>query len=203
MQNKGKLFEQDFKKSLEDSPKDLWVHRPSDFGGGQSSRFTNHSLCDYEVFDKEKGILYFFELKSKQNTSFSCPPAQAHYRLVEQQKIIDELQVKEDKKAAQKTYKELLKAANQHDIKYHQIQSLLNIQKNNSYNNMSAYFILNFRKYNKTFAITPEDLCIALLETKKSSINLEDVQKYKGIEIPQEQIGRSQKFLYDIEGIIK
>lgn len=201
--NKGKEFEQDFKKSLESSTLDLWIHRPSDFGGGRASRFTNPSLCDFMVFDKEHGELYLLELKSKQNTSFSAPSAETHYKLVEAQKHIHEVDNKEDKKAAQKAYKELLRQANAHDIKYHQISELLNVERNeNTKNNIHAYFILNFRKYERTFIIKPSDLCACLIESKKSSINLADAEKY-GKEIKQNKIRNTQHFDYDVSEVIK
>lgn len=201
--NKGKEFEQDFKKSLESSGLDLWIYRPSDFGGGQASRFTNPSLCDYIIFNKLTGHLYLLELKSSQSTSFSTPSAEEHYRLVGEQKAIDDITNKEDKKIAQKAYKELLKRANGHNIKYHQIKELFDIEQNkDTNNNLHACFILNFRKYDRTFIIKPSDLCACLIESKKSSVNLADLEKY-GKEIKQNKIRNTQHFDYDVSEVIK
>lgn len=203
MQNKGKLFEQDFKKSLEEN-NNLWIYRPSDFGGGTAGRFTNHSLCDYIIFDKSVGKIYFFELKSSQGTSISCPSIQAISSVVEAQKTLDDIQVKEDKKQAVRAYKELVRKANAHDIKLHQIKSLYDIQtKENIYDNMCALFVLNFRTYNKTYAISATNLLLALKETNKASINIKDCQEYGGIEIMQSQIGKSQRWHYNLKEIIK
>lgn len=200
--NKGKEFEQDFKKSLGSCGWDLWIYRPSDFGGGQASRFTNHSLCDYIVFSKDSGRLFFLELKSTQGTSFSCPSAKDHNRLVAEQKLIDDIESKEEKKEAVRALKELRKQLNTHDIKYHQIEDLLEIEHNDTCNNMVPYFVLNFRKYDRTFLIKPTDLCLALIETKKSSINLADAEKY-GKELQQERIRKTQHFAYNAGEFIK
>lgn len=199
--NKGKEFEQDFKKSLESSGLDLWIYRPSDFGGGQASRFTNPSLCDYIVFDKSKGDLYLFELKSSQSTSFSIMSVEDYYSLVDARNKIDEVVIKEDKKVAQKACKELLKKFNGRNIKYHQLRELLNIQMfTNTQSNMYTYFIINFRKYNRTFIITPKQLWRTVCKTGKASVNLQDMEDY-GIEITQEKIRNTQHFNYDVSPI--
>ena len=195
--NKGKDFEQDFKKSLE-FYKDIWIYRPSDFGGGQATRFTNHSLCDYIMFDYTNGELYFFECKSTQSSSFSCPSHKQFLELLERQKEVDECLTKEDKKAAQKALKELTKKMNAHDIKYHQIKSLYETSQV-APDKMKCYFVLNFRDYdNKTFFIKPKDLINSLIKTKKSSINMIDVLESDGIEIPQSQIRNTKHFFYDV-----
>lgn len=201
MQNKGKIFEQDFKKSLEQN-NNLWVYRPSDFGGGQASRFTNPSLCDYMVFDKASGHLYLFELKSTQNTSISAPPLRAHNAIVEMQKAISDIQVKEDKKTAQKAYKELLRKANTHNIKYHQITALSQIENiDNTHGNIHTYFIINFRKYDRTFMITPSTLINILKDNNKSSVNIKDLEDHQAIELQEEKIRETQHFTYDIRKV--
>lgn len=196
--NKGKEFEQDFKQSLSLKP-NLWVYRPSDFGGGQASRFTNPSLCDYMVFNKETGHLYLFELKSTQNTSISAPPLLAHKAIVEMQNHLHDIQVKEDKKVAQQAYKELLRKANTHNIKYHQICDLSHIENiDNTHGNIHPYFIINFRKYERTFMITPSVLISILKDNGKSSINIKDLEEHHALELKQERIRNTQHFTYEV-----
>lgn len=77
MANKGKLFEQQFKKSV-DKTGYLFERFPDSnkFGQGGSSqiRFTLNSPCDCFIFDGD--YLYYVELKHTDNTgiSFNQPP---------------------------------------------------------------------------------------------------------------------------------
>jgi hypothetical protein len=202
--NAGKIFEQDFKSCLEEQVPHLWVYRPSDFGGGQASRFTNHSLCDYIVFDKKNSELYFFELKSTKSTSISAPSHTQYEALKSLQEASfnkAEEEFKQNKKDALNAQKELLKRMNANNIKYHQILSLMNIEKENIFNNMHPYFILDFREKNKTFAIKPSDLCHMLKETGKSSINIIDLENI-GIEISREQKKKGKHVLYDVKNLL-
>lgn len=198
LMNEGKQFEQDFKKSLE-TYSDTWIYRPSDFGGGQSTRFTNHSLCDYMMFDYSNGELYLFELKSKQSTSISCPSYNQFLERLQLQKRVDESLIKENKKNAQDALKALTKKMNEHDIKYHQIESLYKTSQVSE--KMKCYFVLNFRKYNRTFCIKPTDLINCLKETGKSSINIDDILTYNGIEIEQIQVRNTKHYFYDITAL--
>lgn len=200
--NKGKEFEQDFKNSLSGFKK-IWTFRPSDFGGGQNSRFTNHSLCDFIVFNNTTGGLFLFELKSTQTTSIACPPVKDILDLLEKEmQPLDNL-TKEEKKVAQKALKEATRHLNTYKIKYHQLKSLLEIECNPWYFRMNTYFLLNFRNVNKTFLIKPSDLYQALVDTQKSSINITDILSHNGLEIEQEQLRKTQHFTYHLEDILE
>ena len=69
-QNKGKIFESDFKKSV---PETCWVYRLRDnaasFADGSKTRFTSKNICDFIMFDDISQTLFLFELKSTQGTS--------------------------------------------------------------------------------------------------------------------------------------
>ena len=200
--NKGKEFEQDFRNSLSGFKK-IWTFRPSDFGGGQNSRFTNHSLCDFIVFNNTTGGLFLFELKSTQTTSIACPPVKDILDLLEKEmQPLDNL-TKEEKKVAQKALKEATQHLNTYKIKYHQLKSLLEIECNPWYFRMNTYFLLNFRNVNKTFLIKPSDLYQALVDTQKSSINIADILSHNGLEIEQEQLRKTQHFTYHLEDILE
>lgn len=80
MKNQGKIFEEDFRKSLDLNSEDLFYYRfkdsPASFGnatqGNQFIRFTNNNICDCMVFYKSK--LFLCELKSHKGKSLplSC-----------------------------------------------------------------------------------------------------------------------------------
>lgn len=195
--NKGKGFEQDFKDSLSEM-KHIWTFRPSDFGGGLNSRFTNHSLCDYIVFNNRTGNLFLFELKSTQSTSIPCPPIKEILSLSDKQNELSDKLTTEEKKAAQKLLKEAVRHLNSYKIKYHQLQSLLDIENNPEYTNIHPYFLLNFRNTDETYLMKPSDLYAALEQTQKASINIADIKKHNGVLIKQEHLRKTQHFVYDM-----
>ncbi len=73
--NPGKLFEEDFKKSV---PEDCWIYRFKDgtanFGGtkNENVRFQAHNICDFQVMTND--YLVLLELKSHAGASvpFNC-----------------------------------------------------------------------------------------------------------------------------------
>ncbi|MBC5688219.1 hypothetical protein H8S37_04655 [Mediterraneibacter sp. NSJ-55] len=69
--NEGKLFEDDFKKSIPDY---CWFKRLNDnaasFSGGTNTRFASDNECDFLLFDTARQKLLPIELKSTQS-SFS------------------------------------------------------------------------------------------------------------------------------------
>lgn len=73
--NKGKMFEEDFKKSV---PEWAWCYRFKDgtanFNGSKNEnvRFQAHNICDFQVMAYR--TLFLFELKSHEGASipFSC-----------------------------------------------------------------------------------------------------------------------------------
>lgn len=70
IQNAGKLFENDFKKSIPDT---CWIYRlrdnASSFANGDNTRFTSSNICDYLLLDNATKTLYLVECKSTQGTS--------------------------------------------------------------------------------------------------------------------------------------
>lgn len=199
--NKGKVFEQDFKDSVDETP-GIWAYRPSDFGGGHNSRFTNHSLCDFFVFNNIIGELFLFELKSTQSTSISCPSIKDIRKVSAMQSMLHDNLTAEEKKDVQKALKELLKRLNSYKIKYHQLKSLMDIECRDDYTRMHPYFLLNFRNVNETYLIKPTDLYRALIDTEKASVNIADIKKFCGVLIPQTQVRKTQHYTYHIENVL-
>lgn len=72
MRNVGKLFEEDFKKSI---PNYVLLYRLPDsaqsFGGSNNLRFSRKNPFDYIMFDSKKHILYALELKTVSGKSIS------------------------------------------------------------------------------------------------------------------------------------
>lgn len=68
--NQGKLFEQDFQKSV---PPTCWTYRlrdnASSFANGSATRFTSSNICDYILFDDISKTLFLIECKSTQGSS--------------------------------------------------------------------------------------------------------------------------------------
>ena len=68
--NQGKLFEQDFQKSI---PPTCWIYRlrdnASSFANGSATRFTSINICDYILFDDISKTLFLIECKSTQGTA--------------------------------------------------------------------------------------------------------------------------------------
>lgn len=68
--NQGKLFEQDFQKSI---PSTCWIYRlrdnASSFANGSATRFTSSNICDYILFDDISKTLFLIECKSTQGTA--------------------------------------------------------------------------------------------------------------------------------------
>lgn len=70
--NKGKIFEEDFKKSV---PKDCLCHRlkdnPLTYVKCKGAKFSTDNPCDFFVFDGKHGKLFALELKSTASLSFT------------------------------------------------------------------------------------------------------------------------------------
>lgn len=64
-QNEGKKFEEDIQNSI---PENWWCYRLKDSSGSWSktdkSRFTPKNMCDFIIFNTEKGYNYGIECKS-------------------------------------------------------------------------------------------------------------------------------------------
>lgn len=83
------------------------------------------------------------------------------------------------------------------EIKYHQIKSLEEVNK---YKKIISGFIFDFRG-NKTYWMYIEDFLTFLKENNKKSINIDDVEKYNGIEISKKKL--RVNYRYDISKLIK
>ncbi|WP_105176875.1 Holliday junction resolvase RecU [Clostridium cagae] len=148
--NPGKLFEEDFKKSV---PEDCWIYRFKDgtanFGGtkNENVRFQAHNICDFQIMTND--YLVLLELKSHAGASipFNC-------------------------------------------IRSNQIEEMSNIQ----HPKIKAYFIFNFRDYEKTYAIKAKELKLYIDTADRRSILL-GWCKANGIEI----IGNKKKVRYRYE----
>lgn len=83
------------------------------------------------------------------------------------------------------------------EIKASQIKSLTRA----STYGINAGFLLNFRKYEKTFYLSIQDFLGFVKETEKKSINLDDVENSGGILIPQTR--KKVKFWYGINTLFE
>lgn len=72
MKNIGKIFEEQFKKSV---PEYALIHRLPDsaqsFGGNSNLRFSNKSPFDYILYNSKSHLLYAFELKTVKGKSIT------------------------------------------------------------------------------------------------------------------------------------
>lgn len=83
-------------------------------------------------------------------------------------------------------------------IHLHQIKGL---KKLNSFSNIRAGFIINFRDYEKTFFVPIADFISMTKNSEKSSINIDDIEKRKCIQIKQTL--KRTHYSYDIESFLK
>ena len=83
------------------------------------------------------------------------------------------------------------------NIKIRQVENLIKAKRAGSI----SYLILNFRKYEKTYAIDPDEFINFTKNTTKKSINLEDVKRFNSVrEIPQRI--KVTRYRYDLESIL-
>lgn len=82
-------------------------------------------------------------------------------------------------------------------IKASQIKNL----KKSSFYGIISGFLLNFRKFEKTYFLDISDFLAFTESTVKKSINLDDVRNYGGILIPQKI--KKVRYLYDIETLLQ
>lgn len=154
--NEGKLFEEDFKKSI---PLDYWFYRFKDgtgnFGGtkNENVRFQSHNISDCEVMGKK--YLFILELKSHKGSSipFNC-------------------------------------------IRPTQLKEMSNI----THEKVKAYFILNYRDLESTFAIDVQTVKKYIEEADRKSIPIKWVIK-NGIEIKGTK--KKVRFRYELESFFK
>jgi recombination protein U len=129
MQNEGKKFEEDFKKSV---PKEYWIYRFRDgtgnFGGtkNENVRFQASNICDFEVVTDK--FVFLLELKSYKGASISFEA-----------------------------------------IRDNQIKQMSEIE----HSKIKAYFILNFREKEKTYAIEAKKLKEFIESSDRKSIPIQ------------------------------
>lgn len=75
-----------------------------------------------------------------------------------------------------------------------------NLKKSNFYGIISG-FLLNFRKFEKTYFLEISNFLEFAETTVKKSINVDDVRNYGGILIPQKI--KKVRYLYDIETLLQ
>lgn len=154
--NLGKIFEEDFKKSVPDW---CWIYRFRDgtanFAGekNQNVRFQAHNICDFMIMANER--LYLLELKSHKGASipFSC-------------------------------------------IRPKQLEEMAEI----TYPNITAFFLLNFRDIERTYAVRAGELRKFIETTDRKSVPIQWC-KDQGIEILGEK--KRTRFRYDLESLLK
>lgn len=158
IKNTGKIFEDDFKKSVPDYCKATRLKDPpQSFTQRSDTKYSHKNPYDFEIFDTVRRILIPLELKSTKSKSFS----------VELEKPVD------DKKSSGKM------------VKYHQIEGLTKAAK---YEYVLAGFLFNFRNENDGTQITYyqyiQDFNQMMAEIDKQSFNESDLQNYNAIEVP-------------------
>jgi len=82
-------------------------------------------------------------------------------------------------------------------IKEHQIKELT---KANSKAGAMAGFIINFRKYERTFYINIENFNEFVRSTNKKSVNLKDLQQYGAVEIAATK--KIKRFRYNVKEFV-
>lgn len=147
--NVGKVFEENFKKSI---PDNMFCYRPPDqsqafdidnnaVGKKTKLRFSRHSPCDYMVFDGN--YLYCLELKSVAGSSISF-----------------ERSKEENGRGV---------------IHYYQVDSLNDFAKKD---NVYSGFLLDFRGIDKTYYLSIEEFNKLISSINKKSFTVSDMLKY-------------------------
>lgn len=153
IRNQGKIFEDDFIKSLNS---DVWHKRLNDnaasWGNGTNTRFASTNECDFLLFDCNSRTLHALELKSTQGS------------LTFWRKDFEE----KDKK--NKSY----------NIKKSQINGL---SKWSQYLMNCGFVFNFRQHDNRTFFVTIKDFLEYTNKLNKKSINMDDVMQMNPIEI--------------------
>lgn len=72
MKNQGKIFEQDFQKSVPDYALLYRIPDPAQaFGGSANTRFSRHNPFDFLLWDSKRRVLYALEAKTVKGKSIS------------------------------------------------------------------------------------------------------------------------------------
>lgn len=170
--NEGKIFEEDFKKSVEGHG--YFYHRLKDAAqsfGSQNNGLRFSSKNPYDCIMFANRHLFTLELKSTKGTSFSF--------------------WRKDFENKDKTIKQTFL------IHKHQIEGL---QKSDKFLDVVSGFVLNFRTANRTYFWKIKDFLEYTNKLDKKSFNEDDVIKGHGIIIPQEI--RRVRYSYNIKDFV-
>ena len=164
IRNQGKIFEDDFVKSV---PEYCWHKRLNDnaasWGNGTNTRFASTNECDFLLFNDSSRTLYALELKSTQSS------------LTFWRKDFEE---KDGKK---KSY----------NIKRNQIQGL---QKWSSHLMNCGFIFNFRQHSNRTFFVMIDEFLDYTNDLDKKSININDVLQMNPIEIENEIMRTHYKY---------
>lgn len=157
IKNEGKIFEDDFKKSV---PDNIWLKRLNDnagsFSGGGQLRFATQNECDYLMYDNISKTLYALELKSTKGSL-------TFWR--------EDFEEKDKKKSFQ--------------IKKNQIKGLLNWYANSLL--VCGFVFNFREYNNRTFFVSIKDFVEYTNGLDKKSININDVLQMNCLEIFSEK----------------
>lgn len=173
IKNPGKLFEDDFKQSI-DTDK-VWIKRLNDnaasFANSSKTRFSSTNECDFLLFHDEYQKLFCLELKSTLDSL-------TFWR--------QEFEDEDRAKGKNPSY----------NIKKNQI---LGLQKWSIYNHTVCGFVFNFRdiRVNYTMFVEINDFIKYINKLRKKSINYKDVQNMNPIYIFG--LKRRTRYRYDME----
>lgn len=165
--NQGKIFEDNFKKSIPDY---CWVKRLQDsvgtWGGNSNLRFSNNNECDFLVFSKNTHKLFAFELKSTEGTSLTF------WR--------EDFEEKEKKQTFM--------------IKKNQILGLAEMSKFDIY---AGFLINFRGEDNNTYFIHINDFLNLTKDMDKKSVNERDILSIKNIKVENYKLKTNYRYNID------
>lgn len=172
MKNSGKIFEDDFRKSVDPKDPNIYLLRLKDEAQSfqKSAKFSHKNPFDFLVFDGNNGKLYGFELKT---TKFKYM-------------TFDDLSKNEEQGRM---------------IHLHQIKSLINmIPKNNVNGGFLLNFRDEEENIEKTYYISIEKFCKMAATINKKSFNEEDLYEYGSICV--KGIKKRTHYRWDIKNLL-
>lgn len=172
MKNSGKIFEDDFRKSIDSKDPDIYLLRLKDEAQAfqKQAKFSHKNPFDFLVFDGKNGKLYGFELKT---TKFKYMTFDDLYDNKEQGKMIH----------------------------LHQIKSLINmIPKNNVDGGFLFNFRDEEENIEKTYYMPIKKFCKMAANLNKKSFNEKDLIEYSAIHV--EGIKKRTHYRWDIKNLL-
>lgn len=172
MKNSGKIFEEDFKKSI--SSEVLYIRLPDPpqaFVKTKTTRFSAKNPCDCFLFDTQNQLLYALELKTTKQKSISF----------ESVSVIDDIKIRM--------------------IHKHQIVGLMEFQKYENVNG-GFIFNFRDEKNDKqtTYYQNISNFLKMTKKIQKYSFNEKDLMKYKAIEIIGEK--KRTHYKWDVSNLL-